>query len=93
VSLPPLIRRTHGPYFREVIPSVSQLRSLDTLTLQRLAVWEGRRIARVMVPLSALAYVARCALVCVYGDRRRLIAWLACSPARNNETAAPSGKP
>jgi hypothetical protein len=41
VSLPPLIRRTHGLYFREVIPSVSQLRSLDTLTLERLAVWEG----------------------------------------------------
>jgi hypothetical protein len=26
-------------------------------------------------------------------DRRQLITWLACSPARNNETAAPSGKP
>lgn len=72
MNLPPLIRRTHGPYFREVIPSVSQLRSLSTLTLQRLAVREG---------------------LCVYGDRCRLIAWLACSPARNNETAAPSDIP
>jgi hypothetical protein len=72
VNLPPLIRRTHGLYFREVIPSVNQLRSLDTLTLERLAVWEG---------------------LCVYGDRRRLIAWLASSPARHPSTAAPSGKP
>ena len=75
MSLPPLIRRTHGPYFREVFPSVSQLRSLDTLTLERLAVWEG------------LDFLSN------YGDRFTLIIWLACSPARNNETAAPSGKP